>query len=422
MSRASLALALALALPALAVSGRQQAPPPAPAAPRAPAPARASRPLPAAAIVIDTHADTTARLLFEDFDPAVRHEEGHLDIPRMREGGLDAVFLSIWVPPTVTGAPAIKRALDQIDAIREAVRHHPRDLVLATTAADIRRAHATGRIAVLMGVEGGHMIDDDLGVLRQFAALGVRYLTLTHTAPTNWADSSGAPPKNDGLKEFGRKVIRELNRLGVMVDVSHVSDKTFWDVLETSIAPVLASHSSMRALSNHPRNLTDEMLKALAKQDGVVQINYDTEFLSQAFRDAVVARSTEIAAAQKTVAARCGDNSACATREMERQVRQMMASGVLPEVSWEKIVEHVDHAVKIAGVDHVGLGSDFDGAWMPLGMEDVSQLPKIAAGLRKMRYTDAAIRKILGGNTLALMERVEAASREVARTEARGDQ
>jgi len=277
-----------------------------------------------------------------------------------------------------------------------------------------------GRIAVLMGVEGGHMIDDDLGVLRQFAALGVRYLTLAHTLPTNWADSSGAPPKHNGLADFGRKVIRELNRLGVMVDVSHVSDKTFWDVLEASSAPVLASHSSMRALSDHPRNLSDDMLKALAAKDGVVQINYHAEFLSQALRDALKTREADMAAREKAVAARCGDNAACANREFERQLREMTLSGALPEVSWEKILEHIDHAVKTAGIDHVGLGSDFDGAFMPVGMEDVSQLPKIAAGLRKMRYSDVAIRKVLGGNTLGLMERVEAASREMAMDAARG--
>lgn len=406
MPRTVLAVGLALLVSAFALGVAAQSPRP--------------RPRPAAghagAIVVDTHDDTTQRLLFEDFDFAARHDDGHLDIPRMREGGLDALFLSVWMPSTVTGPPAVKRALDQFDAIRETVRTHPNDLVLATTAADIRRAHAAGRIAVLIGVEGGHMIDDDLGVLRQFAALGARYLTLTHTGPTSWADSSGAEPKHNGLTDFGKKVVRELNRLGVMVDVSHVSDKTFWDVLETSRAPVIASHSSMRALSDHPRNMTDEMLKAMAAKGGVAQINFDTEFLSQAFRDAVKGQAGAIAASRKAVAARCGDREGCSNRGMEQEVRNMMKAGTLPDVPWESILDHIDHAVKVAGVDHVGLGSDFDGAWMPSGMEDVSKLGRIAAGLQKRGYSPVAIRKILGGNTLRLMEQVEQAASSLRAT------
>jgi membrane dipeptidase len=246
-----------------------------------------ARDLHARAIVIDTHADTTQRMLFDElFDIGVRHNTGSIDILRMREGGLDAVFFSIWIPGDVTGPTAVKRALLQIDKVREAARTHPKELVLATSVADIRRAGSEHKIAALMGMEGGHMIDEDLGLLREYAALGVRYLTLTHALNTTWADSSGDKPVHNGLTPFGKDVVRELNRLGVMVDVSHVSDKTFYDAIEVTNAPLIASHSSCRAISNSPRNMTDDMLRALAKNGGVVMINYNAGFLSEEFRAA----------------------------------------------------------------------------------------------------------------------------------------
>src|SRR5271155_109264 len=197
-------------------------------------------------LVIDTHDDTTQLLLHPNFDLGARHEDGNIDIPRMREGGLNAIFFSIWIPGSVTGPEAVKRAMDQIDLVRQQAALHPNDIVLATTAADVRRAKASGKIAALMGVEGGHMIDDDLGVLRSYAALGVRYMTLTHFLNNNWADSSTDTPAHNGLTDFGKQVVREMNRLGVMVDISHVADKTFYDVLAVSKAPVIASHSSCR--------------------------------------------------------------------------------------------------------------------------------------------------------------------------------
>jgi membrane dipeptidase len=247
------------------------------------------------AIVIDTHADTTQRMFFdESFDLGIRSNTGTIDIPRMREGGLDALFFSIWTPGDVAGPPAVKRALQQIDKIREAVRMHPKDLLLATSAADIRRAASEHKIAALLGLEGGHLIDDDLGLLRAYAALGVRYLTLTHSRNTTWADSSGDIPVHDGLTPFGKGVVRELNRLGVMVDISHVADKTFYDTVEVTRAPLIASHSSCRALSNSPRNMTDDMLRALARNGGVVMINYSAGFLSEEFRAAP--RSPELQA------------------------------------------------------------------------------------------------------------------------------
>jgi membrane dipeptidase len=371
----------------------------------------------ARAVVIDGHADTTQRLVFDrTFDIGARNLNGNLDIPRMKDGGLDALFFSIWVPGDVTGPIAIKRALVQIDAVREAVRTHPNDLMLATSVADIRRAAAEHKIAALMGVEGGHMIDRDLRVLRDFATLGIRYLTLTHFKNTEWADSSTDTPAHNGLTAFGKDVVRELNRLGVMVDISHVSDKTFYDAISISTAPVIASHSSIRALTNHPRNMTDEMLRALARNGGVVMINYHSGFISEEFRIASEKRSGDVVARMAAMSKKCGGNEACTTMEQERLDHEAMANGQLPKVSWERIIDHIDHAVKVAGVDHVGLGSDFDGAVMPLGMEDVSKLPRITDALLKKGYSEQNIEKILGGNLLRVMEQVEQVARNSGRS------
>ncbi len=372
-----------------------------------------ARKLHASAIVLDTHVDTPQRLLFENFDLAKRDTQGHLDIPRMREGGLNAVFMSIWTPSQINGPKGVKRALDLIDAVREQVRRHPRDLALATTGEEIRRAHAEGKIAVLMGMEGGHMIDDDLGLLRLYAALGIRYLTLTHGSNTNWADSSTDEPKHNGLTPFGKSVVWELNRLGVLVDISHVSDKTFYDALNASRAPMIASHSSCRALCNHERNMTDDMIRALTRKGGVIQINYNTGFLSQEYADARRKINDELRASDDATQKRYGENQALAIRENERIRRELTAAGKLPKVSWEKIVEHIDHVVKLVGADHVGLGSDFDGATMPEGMEDCSKLPRLTEALLRKGYSESDIRKILGGNVLRVMEEAERVSREM---------
>jgi membrane dipeptidase len=360
------------------------------------------------AIVVDSHDDTTQRLIFgKAFDIGKRNPNGNVDIPRMREGGLDALFFSIWVPSEIAGPTAVKRALDQIDAVREAVRTHPHDLMLATTAADVRKAAADHKIAALMGMEGGHMIDDDLRLLRVYAALGVRYMTLTHYKNNNWADSSTDKAAHNGLTAFGKDVVREMNRLGVMVDISHVADKTFFDAIETTKAPMIASHSSSRVIANHARNMTDDMMHALARNGGVVMINYHAAFLNEEFRVASEKKNGNVFGAIDAVSKKCGSNEACATMEGERIDHKAMMNGDLPKVTWEKIVEHIDHAAKTAGVDHVGLGSDFDGATMPLGMEDASKLPKITDALLKKGYSEADIEKILGGNILRVMEAVE---------------
>jgi membrane dipeptidase len=355
------------------------------------------------AIVVDTHIDTTMMLSRPEWDFFARHEPpsgpstgsgqsgrgsgeprgNHVDLPRMREGGLDAAFFSIYMPGTVTGPEAVARALGLIDSVRRLTETHPNEIVLATSAADVRAAHKAGKIAALMGMEGGHMIDDNLSILRDYQRLGVRYLTLTHAVNTTFADSSGDKPAHNGLTAFGKDVVRELNRLGVMVDISHVADKTFWDALEVSQAPLVASHSSCRALSGHPRNMTDEMIKALAAKGGVIMINYSTSFLDNDLYEAT----------QKNVPA------------AER-----------PKVSWERIVDHIDHAVKLVGATHVGLGSDFDGTTVPIGMEDCSKLPKITEALLRKGYSDQDVKNVLGENILRLMEQVDTAGRQIRAT------
>ena len=363
-------------------------------------------------IVVDTHDDTTQRFLDDDFDLGPRNPRGSIDIPRMKEGGVGAIFFSIWIPSKVTGPEAIKRALDQIDAVREQVRKHPSDLALATTAAEIREARKQGKIAALIGVEGGHMIASDLSVLRTYAALGARYMTLTHSGNDEWADASTDKPVHNGLTDFGKDVVREMNRLGMIVDISHVSDKTFYDALEVSKAPLFASHSSCRTICNAARNMTDDMMKALAAKGGVIQINYHVGFLSQEFRDTEKAHPDWEKAIATEIQKRCGDKEACQLIEGDRVVREYVAEGKLPRVEWTKIIEHIDHAVKVAGVDHVGLGSDFDGANMPYGMEDATKLPKITEALLRKGYSESDVKKILGENTLRVMTEVERVSRE----------
>jgi len=364
-------------------------------------------------LVVDTHDDTTQRFLDGKFDLGGRGPIGSIDIPRMREGNLSAIFFSIWIPSKVTGPEAVDRALVQIDAVREQVRKHSNDMVLATTAAEVREARKEGKIAALMGVEGGHMINSNLGVLRSYAALGVRYMTLTHSGNDEWADSSTDKAVHNGLTDFGKDVVREMNRLGVIVDISHVSDKTFYDALEVSKAPPFASHSSCRAICDAPRNMTDQMMKDLGAKGGVVQINYHVGFLSQEFRDAEKADPEINKAISAEVMKRCGDNQGCQLIEGDRITREYVEQGKLPRVDFARIIEHIDHAVKVAGVDHVGLGSDFDGANMPYGMEDATKLPKITEALLQKGYSEGDVKKILGENTLRVMTEVERVSREM---------
>ena len=354
-------------------------------------------------LVFDTHVDTPQRLLFDHFDLAKRDVEGCVDIPRMREGGVGAIFFALWVPVEIAGPAAKQRARDLLDATAKQIETHCSDLSLATSTDEVRAARDGGKIAVLLGIEGGHAIDNDLAVLREFHARGVRYMTLTHNAATDWADSSNAAARHNGLTGFGKEVIREMNRLGMLVDVSHVSDATFYDVLKTSRAPVMASHSCCRALCDHPRNLTDEMIRALASSGGVIHIAFHDGFLSQEYATANRSLSSEIAASQHEAEQKFGHNEAQALLEGQRWSDESIRAGKLPQVSWEKIVEHIDHAVQLVGVEYVGIGSDFDGAVMPEGMEDASKLPLLTEGLLRRGYKEADIRKILGENTLRVM-------------------
>ena len=362
-------------------------------------------------LVIDTHTDTTQRFIFEDFDLGKRHADGSVDIPRLREGGVGAIFFAVWIRGTITGRVAVEKAFVQVEAIQRQIQRNPNDLVAAKTAGDILRARKAGKIAVLTAIEGAHMMGGDLGVLREFAARGVSYMTLTHVKNTDWADASTDAPAHNGLNEFGRQAIAEMNRLGMIVDVSHVSDKALSDVLAVSKAPVLASHSSCYALCSSPRNLSDELIRALVARGGVMQINFHMGFLSQEFRDVEAAHPEYQQQLTAEAERRCGDNEAGQIVEEDRLTREMVAEGKLPRVDWTAILDHIDHAAEVAGIDHVGLGSDCDGAQMPFGMEDESKLPRITDGLLLRGYSEEAIQKILGGNVLRLMQDVEAAAR-----------
>ena len=364
-------------------------------------------------IVLDTHDDTTQRLFSKDFDVAKRNADGSIDIPRMREGGMNAIFFSIWIDGRTMGPPAVQKALDQIDAVHEMVRKNAKDLVFCTTAEQVRQAHHNGKIAVLMGVEGGHMIGNDIRIVRIFGDLGVRYMTLSHFYATEWSDSSTDKPQHNGLTDYGKEIVREMNKQGIMVDISHVADKTFYDALEVSKAPLIASHSSCRAICNHPRDMTDDMIKALAAKGGVIQINYEKSFIDQDYKDAQDKLSGGVVKMFDDLKKQCGDNEDCITKKLTEMEKQAIAEGKLPHVTWEKIVEHIDHVVKLVGAEHVGLGSDFDGANMPEGMEDASKLPKITEALMRKGYSDTDIKNILGGNLLRVMEQNEKVARQL---------
>ncbi len=336
-------------------------------------------------LVLDTHIDTPLQMKDPNWDFGQEHESGHVDLPRLKQGGLDGAFFSIYMPGTVTGPKAVSDSLITIASVHRLVELYGDSLELCASASDVRRAQRSGKFAVLMGMEGGHMIHNSLPVLRMYARLGIRYLTLTHNVNTDWADSVADSRVYGGLNELGVSVVKELNRLGVLVDVSHVSDETFWDVLEVSEAPVVASHSSCRDLSNHPRNMNDEMIRGLAKQGGVIQITFVDQFLDVEHHAAREASIEKVSSGGEA--------------ETDREP--------IPPVNWERIVDHIDHAVQVAGVDHVGLGSDFDGADMPRGMEDVSFLPKITRELLKRGYDESQIRRILGENTLRILHQAE---------------
>jgi membrane dipeptidase len=364
-------------------------------------------------LIVDTHVDTLGYVVDEGYRLADEHRYYEADIPRLRRGHAGAVLFGVYVQPQDAPHLWLGRALEWIDALYEEARRNPRDLEVARTAADIVRIHGAGRIAALPGLEGGQMISNSLALLRDYYRLGVRYMTLTHFKTNDWADSSGDTAVHNGLTPFGREVVREMNRLGMMVDISHVSDKTFYDALEASRAPVIASHSSLRALCDIPRNMSDDMLRALARKGGVVFINFNVAYLdpgaSAEFTSFGGRRGREVAemmASHSTDPLRWEMRRAILGRYRDR----------LPKVDAAVLLRHIDHAVKTMGADHVGLGSDFDGVsgMVPAGVEDTSKYPVLVKGLIELGYSDADIRKIMGENLLRVLRAAETIAAEMA--------
>jgi membrane dipeptidase len=363
------------------------------------------------AIAIDLHADTAQRLVDENIDLSQRLTDGHLDAVRMKEGGLDGQFFSIWVEPKfygVGGKKAVDRADAQIEAVRALAQKYPETWGLATTAAEVRRLAAENKLSALMGMEGGYAVDEKLENVEKYYRLGVRYMSPAWSVSTSWAGSSGdAEGANRGLNEFGVQVIHEMNRLGMMVDVSHVSDKTFWDIVKTSDKPVIASHSNARALAKVPRNLTDEMIRAIADKGGVICVVFYPAFIDASWNTARDRVDQEIKPILDKAEAAAGGSTA--ERHVAREkARTTEYAKRLPPVTLAHLVDHIDYIVKLVGVDHVGMGSDFDGIGAtPQGLTSVADLPHLTEELLRRGYTEADVDKILGGNILRVMEATE---------------
>ena len=368
------------------------------------------------AIVIDTHNDVTTPMTNDDYDlsgkPPIPYRTS---IERMKQGGLTAEFFSLYIKPWyVAHGGAARRTLDMIDSVYRAIERHPNDLMLATSVADIRRAKKEKKIAALMGIEGGHAIENSLPALREFYRLGVRYITLTWNNTNDWADAARGEKKHNGLSEFGKEVVREMNRLGMLVDVSHVSDQTMSDALDVSKAPIFASHSSARALSNVPRNIPDDLLQRIAKNGGVIQVNFYSVFVDAATVSPQSAeRDTRLTARQAALNEKYKDDPERLSEESDK----LEAENPLPPLPISKLIDHIDHIVKVAGIDHVGIGADFDGANdMPEGARDVSMLPNITYELLKRGYSETDIRKILGENFLRVFGEAERIARSSSKS------
>jgi membrane dipeptidase len=373
------------------------------------------------ALIIDTHADTPQRFLDEGFDIGSTdpNDHGHISLDKARRGNLGAEFFSIWVDPETNQGNFAKHTFDLIDSVYEQAARHPDRMTMAFSTADIERAHREHKLAALMGIEGGHSIENDMHLLRDYYRLGVRYMTLSWSNTNEWADSSGDinDPKvqhHNGLTDFGKQVVLEMNRLGMMVDISHVADKTFWDAIATTKAPVIASHSSARALVNAPRNMTDEMLKAVAKNGGVVQVNFYNGFVDENFRKAMEAQKKDADAARQKYL----DDMKAAGKEvnyieLDRVEREWLAR--IPRPPLSALIDHIDHIAKVAGVDHVGLGSDFDGVSgaTPTGIDSAADLPKITQALLDRGYNAEDIKKILGGNLMRVFREVDRVRQEM---------
>jgi membrane dipeptidase len=410
-------------LVALAAPGQQPKPkhPSKPAASSS-APTNSAQAIHQSALIIDTHADTPQRFLDGHFDLAQNTSvaDGHMDFGKIKQGNLGAEFFSIWVEPDFKGHYA-KRTLELIDSVYQQAARHPDKMVMAFSADDIVNAHQQHKFAALMGIEGGHSIENDIHLLRDYYRLGVRYMTLTWSNTNEWADSSGdiQDPNvthHNGLTDFGKDVVREMNRLGMIVDISHVADSTFYQALLISRAPVIASHSSSRELTNHPRNMTDDMLRAVARNNGVVMVNFYSAFIDENYRkqssdpEKIKQRDAEVEAFKKAHAH--ADGSPVTYDEYAAIEKEWAAQ--FPRPPLKSLIDHIDHVAKVAGIDHVGLGSDFDGVTsLPQGIDSVADLPKITAALVERGYSREDIDKILGGNFLRVMREVEATARQI---------
>jgi membrane dipeptidase len=372
------------------------------------------------AIVVDTHADTPQRFLDENYDIGSTDpkDSGHISLDKAKAGNLGAEFFSIWVEPETNQGHFARHTLDLIDSVYEQAARHPDRMMMAFSVADIERAHRQHKLAALLGIEGGHSIENDVRLLRDFYRLGVRYMTLSWSNTNEFADSSGDinNPKiehHNGLTDGGKQIVLEMNRLGMLVDISHVADKTFYDAIAVSKAPVIASHSSARALSNHPRNMTDDMLRAVAKNGGVVQVNFYSAFVDENYRKATDAQAKDRDAAVKANAEQLRAAGKTVTYlDSDRIEREWAAK--IPRPPLSSLIDHIDHIAKVAGIDHVGLGSDFDGVSgaTPEGIDSAADLPKITQSLLDRGYGANDIRKILGGNLLRVLGEAERVSRE----------
>jgi membrane dipeptidase len=379
------------------------------------------------ALIIDTHADTPQRFLDEGFDIGSTdpNDIGHISLDKARRGNLGAEFFSIWVEPETNQGHFARHTFDLIDSVYEQAARHPNRMMMAFSTADIEHAHSAHKLAALMGIEGGHSIEADIHLLRDYYRLGVRYMTLSWSNTNEWADSSGDVndakiQHHNGLTDFGKQVVLEMNRLGMMVDISHVADKTFWDAIATTKAPVIASHSSARALVNAPRNMTDDMLKAVAKNGGVVQVNFFNGFIDENFRKAEEAqRPDQEAARQRYMAQMKSEGKEVNYIELDSIEREWIAK--IPRPPLKSLIDHIDHIAKVAGVDHVGLGSDFDGVSgaTPQGIDSAADLPKITEALLDRGYSAEDIHKILGGNLMRVFREVERVSHEMQAASAR---
>ncbi len=367
----------------------------------------------AEALVIDTHADTPQRFVDEHWNFTDPLNGGMLNYDSAKKGNLNAQFFSIWVDPSQYPANAsARRTLALIDGTLEQVRRAPDKLALCVTADEIIAAHSHGKFAVLMGIEGGHSIENSLGLLRDYYRLGVRYMTLTWSNTNDWADSSGdindaTVTHHNGLTSFGKQVIAEMNRLGMMVDVSHVSDKTFWDVIEITKTPIIASHSSARAITQAPRNMTDDMLRAIAKNNGVVMVNFFPAFIDEKWRAAWNALKVERRKAQDALKAQYNGEPVPfnASDKIDREFAEQVG-----RAPFNSLIDHFDHAIKVAGIDHVGIGTDFDGIpQAPAEIDSAADLPKVTTALMARGYTADDMKKLLGGNLLRVFRDVQAA-------------